>query len=40
VIRHQLHESYTFDYKVWQESAADLLAPSAEPQQAAEGHSE
>jgi long-chain acyl-CoA synthetase len=40
VIRHQLHESYTFDYKVWEESAADLLAPPEEPQQAPEGHSE
>jgi hypothetical protein len=41
VIRHQLHESYTFDYKRWEQSAADLLAPPPEePQQAAERHSE
>ncbi len=34
VIRHQLRESHTFDYKVWEESGVDLLAPPAaeEPQ--------
>jgi long-chain acyl-CoA synthetase len=32
VIRHQLSDEYSFDYKKWVESAADLLAPlPAEP---------
>ena len=32
VIRHQLKESYTFDYKRWEGSSADLLAPPPQAQ--------